>query len=399
MNKIKLNFNKISIILFEINLFTSVLFQYTIVNQITLALFSFVAILKMIKVGSLRFNLFFFLNGLLLLFSMVQIFGDLVVDVPSSTRMTLTMAINYVYLFLLFNFLITTKENDYVFSRFSNSMLFSAVTLLVFKIINILSGVNSSFIYINIGSLTRILNPNEYSIIMVTTLIVLISYKNDRFRLKDLIKILILLSIILVSMSRKSYLLLGFSLPVILLLKYPKKRLVISFLYFCLILLTVTMISIIPSLRNSIGSEFLNLFDYILNGRINESSIRTRDDLIKTAIEQIKLRPVIGYGADSFYLTNVTGNYSHNNFIEVLYSFGFLGFILYYAGYLSVLVRLANDYRKKNNKMSLYFSFYLFFLIMIEYGQVTYFNRNFLIVFVLAIAIPYLSKRNYNNVK
>ena len=62
----------------------------------------------------------------------------------------------------------------------------------------------------------------------------------------------------------------------------------------------------------------------------NESSANTRQSMSQEGFELWQRSPVIGYGINQFRFVSSFTTYSHNNYIELLVSFGVLGFGLYY---------------------------------------------------------------------
>ena len=63
----------------------------------------------------------------------------------------------------------------------------------------------------------------------------------------------------------------------------------------------------------------------------NESSANTREAMSLEGFELWKSSPIIGYGINQFRNISSFGRYSHNNYIELLVSFGVIGFGLYYS--------------------------------------------------------------------
>ena len=62
----------------------------------------------------------------------------------------------------------------------------------------------------------------------------------------------------------------------------------------------------------------------------NEGSANTREAMSLEGFELWKSSPVIGYGINQFRNVSSFGRYSHNNYVELLVSFGIIGFSLYY---------------------------------------------------------------------
>ena len=92
-----------------------------------------------------------------------------------------------------------------------------------------------------------------------------------------------------------------------------------------------------------------------------------------------------GYGLDAFRIIGPWGIVTDNNYLDILVSSGSIGFLIYY----SFVVLVIWDYFTLKNKpdlVKILFSVFLLILIM-EYGSVTYFERNVGIVYLLVFSI------------
>ncbi len=63
----------------------------------------------------------------------------------------------------------------------------------------------------------------------------------------------------------------------------------------------------------------------------NESSANTRQLMSEEGLDLWQRSPIIGYGINQFRLVSSFTTYSHNNYVELLVSFGVIGFVLYYS--------------------------------------------------------------------
>ena len=98
----------------------------------------------------------------------------------------------------------------------------------------------------------------------------------------------------------------------------------------------------VPAFYESIGSRFEGAFSLVDDEYSADGSTLKRMQMIEAAFEQWKKRPIFGYGFDSFKYYNaesVTGEfyYAHNNFLELLYNQGVVGFMAYYSFYIYLI--------------------------------------------------------------
>lgn len=126
--------------------------------------------------------------------------------------------------------------------------------------------------------------------------------------------------------------------------KNGKKYLVLNTLLVVGILaLLYLLIMKIPFLYDSIGYRFDSFFAFFEDEQLADGSTIARSKMIEAGWEAWFEKPIIGHGFDSFKYynaTSVTGNfyYSHNNFIELLYNQGIVGFLSYYSFYIYLFV-------------------------------------------------------------
>lgn len=98
----------------------------------------------------------------------------------------------------------------------------------------------------------------------------------------------------------------------------------------------------VPLFYDIVGHRFESFFGLFGTGDKVDGSTRLRKLMTEAGWKQWPNSPIWGHGFDSFKYYNakeVTGQfyYSHNNFIELLYNQGLIGFIAYYSFYWYLL--------------------------------------------------------------
>jgi len=154
----------------------------------------------------------------------------------------------------------------------------------------------------------------------------------------------------------------------------------------------------IPVLYDAIGERFEQLFVVLTGGTSSVHSDSVRELMVKIAIEQWTYRPLLGYGLDTFkyYNRTVTGHfyYAHNNYAELLYDLGLVGFLLYYVFVAYLLVRLLKQL-KSSNKMYAGLGIGLILeMLVFDIGGVSYYTVMMQDVFCLAFTCMVHSKAN-----
>lgn len=141
----------------------------------------------------------------------------------------------------------------------------------------------------------------------------------------------------------------------------------------------------IPFLKETYGERMLAIFD----DSIEDSSRDYRDLLRINAFNAFLNRPWIGNGVDYASYINAKnigiGLYSHCNYVELLCNYGIIGFCLYYSMYFFMIVKSLLIRMNIYSKMVLTC---LIPLIVIEYGQITYYIKigtiPIMILFIIA---------------
>ena len=142
-----------------------------------------------------------------------------------------------------------------------------------------------------------------------------------------------------------------------------------------------------------ISGRFSGMFNAISSGDGDEST-SLRISFIKVGFEGFLNSPIFGHGQDAFAFYNYY--YSHNNYIEILFNLGIIGFVLYYQ----IIVRLfrANRHSIYANKL---IYLVLIIILLIDTALVSYNLRSHMIFFTLlsALVAPKLIRNGNFNYK
>ena len=206
-----------------------------------------------------------------------------------------------------------------------------------------------------------------------------------------LICFLSILVIMALSGGRKTMFSVFMAFSVFLLMKEDKNRKKVLKNICLLIILAVLLIYIlleVPFFYNLIGERFIGLFD-LFTGQHN---VEAHGDDMRKRIFSLALNgwlenPIFGHGFDSFkfYNLRVTGHnyYAHNNYVELLYDLGLVGFLLYYYIYIYIYCNLRKltsiDYKFKILGYGL-----LIELLIFDFGGVSYYATENIVILALA---------------
>lgn len=126
-------------------------------------------------------------------------------------------------------------------------------------------------------------------------------------------------------------------------------------------------------LYNIIGArtvDFLGNIGFGINEYNYSHSTQSREDLIATAWELFRQRPIIGNGYGAVAKVSPYGYYSHNNMMELLACYGLVGFFLFYYRHIKSILLIR---RKKITKgVSIFFIILIFNALLSDVAAVSY---------------------------
>ena len=221
----------------------------------------------------------------------------------------------------------------------------------------------------------------------------IVNEKKKVHRLFYLLAFAFILFIMINSGGRKTIIAVMAALSVFFILKKEgRKRKILRniILASAVIIGDFTAILNIPLLYDLIGERFEGLFGLFTGKGSTVSSDSTREQMIVAALKGWLEQPLLGHGIDSFKFFNreITGHfyYAHNNFVELLYDVGLVGFVLFYYMYVYVYKRLRLIQNSENYKYKVLGYGLLVELLVFDVGGVSY----YLVGNIVILAIAYL---------
>lgn len=273
----------------------------------------------------------------------------------------------------------------FLFIVFSSNSIFNSIILIKLKVIStfllslyiiiVLKKELFSGARLGISLLGIDWNANEIGIeMMYSCFLVIILLHNKKLpKVIGLSLLCLFLFLGIVSGSRKVFI--GLIIFIVL---YFHNKLSIKYIVLSIICISVLMYCVfsIPLFFKIMGSRIESLFGF---GGFTDLSTKMRINLIKEGLQGIIAHPIFGNGARSFEINYFIHNgilyYSHNNYIELLYCYGIIGFSVYYSIYIILLSRYRLSLSCKNQ----FVIYFIIVLLIMDIGMVSYyeFNNNF----------------------
>ena len=181
-------------------------------------------------------------------------------------------------------------------------------------------------------------NPNTIGLVLSLSS-VLSFYLFNQNRNKQYLFVMLLLGFAsLFSGSRKAFAILIIGVFLLSIVSASNKK-----QFFISIIIGVLLLSLLlyltlkwEPLYQVIGKRVESLVQG-LDGGTTDSSTSTRFDMISTGLQYFIQKPFFGYGLGNYRFISGYNTYSHNNYTELLVSFGLFGTVLYYSMHLYIL--------------------------------------------------------------
>ena len=138
------------------------------------------------------------------------------------------------------------------------------------------------------------------------------------------------------------------------------------------------MIFTVPALYNTIGYRVLDAFATFGLGEAVSSyqSTQIRSSFISMGLKSFLKVPLFGGGVNYFQYINNVYAYSHNNYVELLNTFGIFGFAIYYVPVYKLLRRnISNSKIERINDdegISTFFVFLIVLQLVLDIGMVSF---------------------------
>lgn len=354
---------------FAIWLLSELLFQHTLISQMMLVLFC-ITIVIFTSAQKLKLNVFLTSMFFFPCWSVINIVTGHSIDSIVARTMTVTLFVNLLF-FLMFS------QYYRFIDDINEIMKYFCFVVFLFSIFCMLTGISSVFSYgrMNIEGINA--NTAAYYAVFANlwSFYLLIFEKK-----KTIFFILVYVFFIIMTGSRGAFI--SVFIGMFLLFIINNKRYIhIKLLAAVLcVVIAVIMVMKIEILYSFIGYRLEPLFDFIINGAYEESSMNSRIKYSELAFSKIDESLLFGHGLDCFRrIDGAYGSYSHNNYTEILFSLGFVGFVIYYLPYISNIKYYISSMLRKDNEVVVTVVFISVYLLS-EPFRVTYYNRAFLII-------------------
>lgn len=359
---------------FMLWLFCEIMFEHTVISQAALMVFVGITILVTHKI---RWTTQLTGYCLFALWSVMNIFWGHADSVAIAGKMTRTLLLNILFLFAFVCYCRYTRDYRTILRIYKWVAVLFGIPCLLGGIGSVFQGHRLSILGINAN---RIATMMAYAMIFLTY--ELLQKEKSQRRLKDYSTLIFLVITIILTGSRKGLLIPFIGIYLLICARRPRKFLKYSLITVVSISVVLYLLMNVKPLYDILGHRVEAVLQFLQGENFEEASLSTRNHYIEMGWELIKQQPIWGHGLDCFrVLKKSFGTYSHNNYIEILYSLGWVGFALYYFPFAQCLFRLISGWKRNALLVALFVPY-----LVCDYMNVTYFERLNLLIPAVVIA-------------
>lgn len=369
--------------LFIMWLASELLFEYSTISQLSLLLFIGCSLL--LTTGKYwSYSLTAYL--LFALWSVANIIFGHAVDVSIASKMTRTLFLNLLFLYALVCYCRYVHNIKSVLTIYKWVVVAFCVLCLLGGISAVLSGSRLSILGINSNVIASMA---AYAGILAFNDILVGRSRSER-QVNTYVCVLLLLTILLTG-SRKGLLIPIIGIYILICFRKPRKFVLYSITAMIVVAVILFLVLNVEFLYNVIGYRVEPVLQYLAQEEFTEASLDSRSDYILLGWLSSQDSLIFGHGLDCFRtLRYAYGTYSHNNYIEILYSLGWVGISIYYSSFALSIIGLPKTWCSDKENTALVAGILIPFLVC-DYMNVSYFSRYILMIPI--VMMLYIRKR------
>lgn len=306
----------------------------------------------------------------------------------SAIEQVRTLVLIWIMIFVLYNYLINTKNDKILIYALAIGGLVYSVYVIMYY------GISGYYDLLISGERAGADITNVNTIGMISSNAFVLSIYFAMFKKKYYFYAISVVPLITAfgSGSRKALVAVIMSVALLIFLKYKNNKSFFSF--FKMIALAFFVIVIFYYLLSLPAFEtIVKRFDGLINSLTGkgkaEGSAVLRENMIKYGFLEFKNHIVLGHGINNSKIVTMKyfgkSTYLHNNYVELLFDVGIVGFAAYYAMFVYLFKSLFALLRKKVEYSEILLILIFIHLIM-NYGMVAYYSKETYIL-ILAAAV------------
>lgn len=227
-------------------------------------------------------------------------------------------------------------------------------------------------------NMTGDFNPNTVGIKIAINLLIIFWFIKEKIHISSFYKLISVVFIVMTVLtgSKKAIFVLAIGIVLILFVyaNNPLKVLKVLIVVCVGIGIGYWLLMNNNFLYQTVGKRIEGMFNAYKYGSVyGDASTFERMNLIAEAMEAWRDQPWIGYGINTFSYISSLGMYTHNNYVELLFSLGIIGISIYYSFFAWILMKLLK-YLRTSGFSAIFFAV-IVNIIICDYGMVSYGNE------------------------
>lgn len=394
MENVKIRFNNIIKFFFLLYLITIYIFSSLadtiIISQIIYIAFCILIFLYLLQQNPLQIRVYICFIGAIVLYCYLSMIWA--IDASLALKKANTLIQIFIMTILVFSFFYNTQNLEF----FIKSLCIAGIVMCLYIIFYY--GIINYFIQLMSGTRigTEISNVNDIAIYAGFTALICFYYaiyfKKKYYYFITILPVLISLG----TESRKALIIIFCGILLLIMFKLGSGK-KIKVLLAISIFIMIFMFFIQLPIFNNYNERFQGLINFITGNGVVDHSMFVREQMISVGWEQFKISPLIGIGMDNSRFIAIAGvgtdTYLHNNYIELLVDGGIFAFIIYYAAFAYVLIKLIPLIKNKNHIAIITFTI-LILQVLLDYGAVSYYSKITYIYLILGFLVANIEKKN-----
>lgn len=368
--------------------------DYNIVSNMIFLLIFFHALGKQIKEKKIYIDYFYLIFLLFIVYSYITIFWTPTFN--ASVVMSNTLTLLFILSFSVYQGFINQLDGV---KKILKSLYFAGMIMSIYTIFSYSPSVFIESIFSGNRLGSEISQANILGMYAAYTSVLSVYLGLEKKSISITCGAIIPILVILASGSRTGLLICLLGIILFLLLKNGIEK-IYKGIFFSIVLTFILFSMLNFPILKPITSRFENLLNLFGNDSYVDSSTSIRLFMINYGLELFQNKPILGYGADSSqYLLSLVSNfnsYLHNNYVELLVNYGFLGFSIYYFMYIYVFIKAFPQLKIKNSQLAVIVTLMLMTL-MADFGTVSYYRKMTFILLTLGILSTKIINKNTDN--
>lgn len=360
-------------------LISEIMFSYSVISRLALLLF---VGLTFVITHKICWNYGVIWYGLFVLWSAVNIWTDHAVNRTIASEMEQTVLLNLLFLFAFVSYCRYIGDVGKILQIYKWVVFVFCVPCFVGGISTVLSGSRLTFLGINENSIAMFA---AYAFIIFLS--ELLDNPKEARQSREYLVIAFLLITVLLTGSRKGLIIPVVGIYVLICFRHPKKFVVYTLTLGIAAMVLMYLLLNVPVLYKVIGYRVEPVLQFLRGQAFEEASLDSRTDYIRLGWEQSKNSPFWGHGLDCFRTMRYAyGTYSHCNYVELAYSLGWVGVVIYYIPYIYAFFQIPHAIKRNKEQTALLLALLIPYVIC-DYFMVSYFTRTSLIIPAMAMLV------------